>query len=309
MPGLSHADATALRATPGATVVLFITDRCPLECSHCSVSSLGDSPSITDWPLFTAVVDGLCDVASLRAVAITGGEPFAERRGLTYAVEALHAAGKQVVVFTGGYWARHPAPAWITRILCLTSTVYLSLDSFHAAALSGRRPGDAVRAITSAGCRLVLQVLDEPGAVEAARALSPDADLSVIQPVRHGRGATVFGAPPPRRPAEFGRCTLVNSPTFRYDGTVSACCNEAVIMGRGPAGLRRRVAGRADVAMALAAFRHDPALRVIGRYGPAGVEPVVAGPVRSVCESCWALQDAVAGDPAALALATVLGGE
>jgi hypothetical protein len=307
MRGLNHARAEELRRTPGATVVLFLTDRCPLRCAHCSVASRPDSPTIRDWPVFTEVVAGICDLEQVRAVAVTGGEPFAERRGLLHAVRRLHAAGKAVVLFTSGHWAGRRRTPWTDEVLRLTSTVYLSVDSFHAA-VSKRSASAAVAAVEAAGCNLVLQVLDEPGAVDGARALSATAEVTVVPPLATGRGATLFPPPAPRPADSFGRCRLVGSPTLRYDGVVSACCNEAVITGAGPDGLRRRVTHRDEVAPALAALRDDPVLRLVGAYGPTALEPVAPGPFRGVCGSCWAAHDRVATDPRARALVTLLGG-
>ena len=48
-----------LRSEPGRAALLFITDRCPVGCLHCSVDSKPNSPKITDRPLFESVIDGL----------------------------------------------------------------------------------------------------------------------------------------------------------------------------------------------------------------------------------------------------------
>ncbi|MBV1850642.1 radical SAM protein [Catellatospora tritici] len=311
MRRLTMAQAEELRRVPGASLAFFLTDRCPVGCGHCSVSATVDGPTIRDWELFTQVVAGVASLPGLRAVAITGGEPFVERRGLIHAVGSLAAAGKAVVLFTSGYWARPPVPAWIRQVLELTSTVYLSTDSYHVDGPAGAgrdRLATAVRTVLDAGCHLVLQVLDEPGARDAAKALCPTADVSVIAPLPVGRGADLF-APAPLRPlSDFGRCHLLNSPTVRYDGRVSACCNEGVIVGAGPPGLRRQVATADDVAAALAEFRADPALRLLGRHGPNALSTIVDGPARTICQACWAGVERIAADPKALAVATLLAG-
>jgi hypothetical protein len=178
------------------------------------------------------------------------------------------------------------------------------------------------------GCRLVLQVLDEPGARHAAQELCPTADISVIRALPVGRGRDVFtlrsaqtarparpGQPaiparpalPARPAAEIGRCLLLSSPTVRYDGWVSACCNEAVITGAGPAALRRRVSTVDEVGAALASFRADPLLRLVGRFGPVALQPVAEGPFQSVCQACWAAHDRVSADPKAQVIVGLLG--
>jgi hypothetical protein len=305
MRGLTVAEADELRRTPGATVVLFLTDRCPVRCAHCSVSSMVDSPTITDRALFAELVAGIAALPGLRAVAITGGEPFVERRGLVHAVSGLADTGIAVVLFTSGFWGRPVTPPWIHAVLERTSTVYLSFDSHHAPRTRDRMTA-AVAAIGAAGCHLVLQVLDEPGGVEQARALSPTAEIRVIPALPLGRGARVFARGPARPLADLGRCALLNSPTIRYDGRVTACCHEAVIMGAGPAGLRRQVTGAADVGAALASLRQNPVLRLMGRFGPAALSTIVDGKYDSPCGPCWAAHERVEVDPVARLGASVL---
>ncbi|HZN16633.1 MAG TPA: hypothetical protein VFB84_00285 [Micromonosporaceae bacterium] len=320
MTALTLAEINRLRATPGATVVLFLTDRCPVGCAHCSVSATATSPTIRDWPLFTEVVRGVCGLTAVQAVAVTGGEPFAARRGLCYAVDELRAAGKAIVVFTSGYWATGSVPEWTGRVLASTATVFLSTDSFHARALAARRPlsgaapelprhiRNAAAAITAAGCHLVVQVLNEPGLAEAVRTHLPDAEVSVVGALATGRGADAF-APGPRRPAaQLGRCTLLNSPTIRYDGTVTACCNESVITGSGPAALRRRVTRADEVAGALASLRAEPVAAVMARFGPPALPTLAVGSYHSICEACWQGHADAAADKRVHAYATVLGG-
>ena len=82
---LTHAEVERCRRKPGESVLLFITDRCPVGCAHCSVDSRSDSPTISNFDLFAQLLDGICEQTDLQVVGISGGEPFAERRGLTLA--------------------------------------------------------------------------------------------------------------------------------------------------------------------------------------------------------------------------------
>jgi hypothetical protein len=302
---LTLAEIEELRRTPGASLVLFLTDRCPVGCGHCSVASTVDSPTITDWRLFHEIVAGIAALPDLRAVAVTGGEPFTQRRGLEYAVSRIADADKAIVLFTSGYWARSTTPAWIRSVLGRVSTVYLSTDSHHAPRVGDRLPA-AAAAVTEAGCQLVLQVIDEPGAIESARNLSPTAEISLIPPLGVGRGATLFARPPRRPVTAFGRCSLLNSPTVRYDGRITACCNEAVIMGAGPTGLHRRVTGAHEVAAALSSLRREPVLRLIHRFGPTALTSIVDGQFDSPCGPCWAAIERAQNNRVEHAIASVL---
>src|SRR2546421_2554616 len=102
MRRLSFADVEFARRTRGRSVLLFITDRCPVGCAHCSVDSRADSPSIADFALFGQIVDAICARPEVRVVGISGGEPFVERRGLTLAARKLFQASKDIVLYTSG---------------------------------------------------------------------------------------------------------------------------------------------------------------------------------------------------------------
>ena len=319
------AETERMRAEPGRTVLLYITDQCPVGCAHCSVDSKPDSPRVSDWPLFEQVVAGIAQLPRAESVAISGGEPFVERKALPYAVNAFADAGKAVVVFTSGHWAPpgdRPAAAWITKVLRRISTVFLSTDAFHQGMVDQERFTAAVGAVAEAGCRVVIQALDTGTGVEPARqalekVFGPQwaeyADLKPITPLRSGRGADVFALRQMHAADRFSvPCTLLGSPTIRYDGVAIPCCNEPVTIGQGPDGLRRRIRGAADVGAALGEFDRDPLLRLVSTTGPAGIAAL--GPFRelnegrfeNICGACWKSFDIAATDPAAGRLVNAL---
>lgn len=298
------------RFTPGMSVLLFITDRCPVGCAHCSVDSRRDSPTITDYALFGRLVDGICADEALGLVGISGGEPFIERRGLTLAMRRLAAANKNIALYTSGVWARRgEQPAWIREILPLASCVMLSTDAFHAENIDTERFAAAARAIKAAGVPVIVQVLNRPAEVHEAKSLltaafgdgwAEFADLSYIEPLSYGRGETVFARPPAQPAAGVGACSLLAAPVVRYDGTMTVCCNEPLIMGRGPDRLRKSVRTGKALAAALDAARSDA---LLGAIATAGAGAVTAHPdyahlatakVHGICDLCWRLQDATA---------------
>ena len=329
---LTLAQITSLRRTPGASVLLYLTDRCPVGCGHCSVSALAGGPTVTDLPLLASLVSGLAARPGLRVVAVSGGEPFAERRGLTLAVHGLVGAGKAVVAFTSGFWAGPgQVPAWIGRVLAEVSTVFLGVDDHHADRLGPDRLRWAVEAVADAGCRLVLQVIDRPGQQEQARRLLYDvlgagwrerAEILPTELLPWGRAARLFAAPAGRPVTAFGPCLPACAPTVRYDGTVTGCCNEQVITGGGPAALRRSAVGAtgdgsgsgsgAGLTAVLDGSAGAPLLRVRAGTGPGalsglpGFEKLSAGRYPGVCDGCWAAHDAVATDPRAAAVVGML---
>ena len=71
---LTLADIDAIRAQRQRSALLYLTDRCPVGCAHCSVGSRRDGPGISDFGLFTEIVDGLAASPALAVVGLSGNE-------------------------------------------------------------------------------------------------------------------------------------------------------------------------------------------------------------------------------------------
>lgn len=300
---MTHSDIEQIRRTRRRSVLLFITDRCPVGCQHCSVDSRLDSRTISDFRLFGEILDWLCAKSEIEVVGISGGEPFIERRGLMIASHRLAEAGKRQVVYTSGVWAAATTTArWISDVLGRCSCVYLSTDAFHARTVADDSFLRAVHAIAAAGTWMVVQVLDHERMVDRAERLLRDAfgesaadfaELNVIVPLTNGRGANVFTRSVRLPGHAFGACSLVASPMVRYDGLVTGCCNESVIMNLGPSRLRQRVGSIEELEHAVEGFHADPMLRAIGEAGLGAltVHPRFADlaeeQLTSNCQLCW----------------------
>jgi organic radical activating enzyme len=278
MRRLSAAEVEHARRIPGNSALLFLTDRCPVGCAHCSVDSRRDSPRITDFGLLDELIAGLVSMRQTNVVGISGGEPFIERRGLTAATHTLAGAGKQLVIYTSGMWAAHAdVPRWIADVLAPASCVYLSTDAYHAAHIDDATFVRAARAIQAAGPWIVTQVAGSAAHARQAEHLLATAlgtawqDHAEVRHVPLLHAGRAEGAVPPdhagQHAADFGTCRLAAAPVIRYDGWVSACCNETVIMRGGPARLRRRVSTAVELTAALTEFAGDRYLRAIGTAG------------------------------------------
>jgi hypothetical protein len=321
MRRLNFTEIDQLRAQYGKTVLLFLTDRCPVGCTHCSVDSRPDSPMVTDYALFEEILAGIAESA-VPLVGISGGEPFVERRALPLAVRRFRDAGKDVVVYTSGYWAAGRCQPWIADVLKMTGTVFLSTDSFHQGRVSMDRFRRAAGYLADAGCRIVSQVLDQPESLAFVRAVFTDmygadwprhADLVPTRLLSAGRGRDVFQITRRHPLAHFRPCDVAGAPTIRYDGVMSGCCNESVIMGEGPENLRRRVRTRAELRAALESFRRAPLLGAVATLPLIeiarlpGLGALSDRPYESICHACWRAHDMVDRDPRAAAILAGLG--
>ncbi len=322
---LRATEIARLRSLPGHAAGLFITDRCPVGCAHCSVDSRADSPRIRDFELLKSLVDGLALDAMLEVVAITGGEPLVERKGVELSTSTLRNAGKRLVLFTSGVWAGSKIPSWISAVLHRIDTVFLSTDQYHETGVGRHKFIAAARAIAQAGCWIVVQTINRERDVNRAEELLlaafegkylDCAEIVVSKPLSYGRGDGLFAAQEGVPGHHFGACGLLGSPLVRYDGRVTACCNERVIMGHGSSRLARKCESSSDLRDAFDYFKADPLLNVIGNLGfPALlVHPKFSdlGPVNfpDICQICRMANNRVTAagnvkDPLLMAIAAV----
>jgi hypothetical protein len=318
---LTLADIDAIRTQRLRSALLYLTDRCPVGCAHCSVSSLPRGARPADAGLLAGLVDGICASADITLVGISGGEPFTERRALQEVTGKLSAAGKRLVLYTSGNWGRDDgtAPPWTRAVLTRATTVVLSTDRYHAARIPSARYVAALTAAAAAGSWIAVQAVGE--AASAMRLLTSAfgtnwrerAEIRVTTLLNRGRGTSLPAtgeATAAKRPGrDYGPCRLASAPVIRHDGRITACCDENVVTGHGPAHLHATAATAADLTRHLAALGDDPYLAIIGAAGPGALtrlpryREIGDSYHDDICSACWALLRAGASqDPAVHAL-------
>jgi hypothetical protein len=315
-------DIDAIRAQRQRAALLYLTDRCPVGCAHCSVSALPRGARPADAGLLERLVDGICAAASISLVGISGGEPFTERRALQEATGRLSAAGKRLVLYTSGNWGRDDgtAPPWTREVLIRAATVVLSTDPYHAARVPSARYVAALTAAAAAGSWVAVQAIGP--AAPAERLLTSAfgtcwrerAEIRVTPLLRRGRATSSMPAPgvaaAAMRPGrDYGPCRLASAPVIRHDGRLTACCDENVVTGHGPAHLHATARTAADLTRRLADLRNDPYLAAIAVAGPGELtrlpryRQIGDAHHDDICSACWALLHAGAGqDPAVHAI-------
>jgi hypothetical protein len=312
--------ADRIRSQPGRAVLLYLTDRCPVGCAHCSVSALPRGPR-PDLALVGRLTAGLCALERIRLVGISGGEPFTERRALEMATAMLAAAGKQLVLYTSGNWGRDDGtvPGWTREILTRASCVVLSTDAYHAARIPAPRYLAALRAAAAARTWIAVQVLGTPAQLaEAERLLAAalgaswrdQAEIRATELLPRGRAGRLGRG----TGYTAGPCLLARTPVVRYDGRITGCCNEDVVTGGGPAALHARADGAGELRAALDALAGDPFLAAVAAAGPGALIQLpryreLAGQAHpDICSACWALLGRGADrDPAVRALGLLAG--
>ena len=306
---LHHEDIMAVRHQRGKSIMLFLTDRCPVECKHCSVSATKNGPTIQDYELFESLLDHALELPSLEVVGVSGGEPFVEKKGLQMVAAKVKAAQKKLVIYTSGVWAvNKKPPPWIQDVLSQCVTVYLSTDQFHAQVVTSTMFVNAARAIAATDAWIVVQTLEPEFAQDLlSKAFGTQADqfseIQRITPLANGRGAALFQWPYRVPGHVFGACELALSPTIRYDGTVTGCCNEEVIMGMGPGHLRKRISDGKELPVAVEEFFEDSLMKVIRGVGLGALtfhpqfKDLANERFSTNCDLCWKALSRISDKP------------
>jgi hypothetical protein len=318
---LTLADIDAIRVQRLRSALLYLTDRCPVGCAHCSVSALPRGARPADAELLESLVDGICASASITLVGISGGEPFTERRALQEVTSRLSAAGKRLVLYTSGNWGRDDgtAPPWTRAVLTRAATVVLSTDRYHADRIPPARYVAAVTAAAAAGSWIAVQTTGPAASAERlltsafGNSWRDRAEIRVTTLLSRGRATSLpapGGATTAGRPGrDYGPCRLASAPVIRHDGRLTACCDENVVTGHGPAHLHATARTAAGLARHLAAFRDDPYLAIIAAAGPGALtrlpryREIGDSYHDDICSACWALLRGGANqDPAVRAI-------
>jgi hypothetical protein len=307
--GLRFSEVERLRNTPSTSLLLFLTDRCPVECAHCSVESLRNSPSISDYEKFRSLMADIASISDLRMVGISGGEPFAERKGLQMAVEMLREANLNIVLYTSGYWAKKGTPAWVEEILAQVGTVFISPDAYHTARLGFDTLVRAMHAVVDSGASVILQLVQDANSESYIQDLltqlepgQPRPEINLVPLLPYGRSSLRVSTL--KGPAELAPCRALDSPVVRYDGKAIACCNEGIIMGRGPKRLNTPfIPGSEQLAQTIQSYKSDAWLGAISSAGPSVISglPQIHPHLnekgyRDTCDFCWQMQTSLSDE-------------
>lgn len=313
---LKYVDIEECRKTPNKSLLLFLTDKCPVGCRHCSVNSREFGPSISNRRQFELIVEEICNLKQLECVGISGGEPFVEKWGLLKAMDRLYAAKKNIVIYTSGVWAKNQdVPKWINDVLEKASSIILSTDIYHQEKIPEAQLINCLRAFADAHIWTIIQILNDEIVIEGVKDIllkvfgknwKKHAELNLIYPLQYGRGKKVFSSLNYQYSIDhFGFCNLLYSPTIRYDGVVSACCNEAVLMGYGSERLRGKLTDNGNLESILNEFASDEINQMLCKLP---IKDILSFPhfaelqfgdkkFNSICEICWIIQDYVKEHP------------
>jgi organic radical activating enzyme len=269
----------ALRPVPAAGVFLALTRRCPLSCAHCSTSSMLTSEEHAAG-IFLSFAASFTEREHPAIVWLTGGEPLLRPELVLAVVAAAHAAGSQVALITGLYFARRDGriPPHLLRVLLAVDHVVASQDKFHEAQVPREAAFATVAALREAGQELSFQVVGTGQAdpylaviTEQIRREFADQVPALVAPLGSvGRASGWSGGGAQHRDEQPVAlpCTVAAWPVVTFDGTIVACCQQRVVDGPAPAHLRLGRAPGDGWPQIARAVRERAALRAIRTFGP-----------------------------------------
>jgi hypothetical protein len=238
-------------------------------------------------------------------VALTGGEPLLRPAVVEEVAQRCHAVGTRVHVLTGMFFARGSrVPGRIREALLSVDHVAASLDRFHEAEVPRAAVFRVFAELVAQGQDVSLQVVGLDGQDPYVERLVQDVRrefrdrvpvlVSAVRPEGRARawmpadGVPAHEAEPEPRP-----CTMAAWPVVCSDGRITACCNQKVVDGRGPAHLSLGHAATLGWPEIAARCRRDVVLRAIRSLGPPALSRLAGTRAcGGYCQTCHALADA-----------------
>jgi pyruvate-formate lyase-activating enzyme len=292
----------ALRAVPAAALCLGLTQRCPLNCRHCSTNSTLGSADLSEAP-FRRIVSTFTEDSHPELVVLSGGEALLKADLVRWIGETSRRVGTSTQVMSGMYFARErKIPPAVRRAIDAVDHLSASIDIFHEEEVSRSAVLRVLREFADEGKELSIHLVglndEDPYLAEAIEDIRERLGDRVPIAVNHvgplGRATEWLDAAGPPLPWHPGPepCMLASWPLVRYDGAVLACCKQAVIdMPVVPSHLLLGHAGVDSWETIKSRTLSRDLLRAIRIVGPRSVRPEPAGSACGYCDTCYRLSD------------------
>ncbi|WP_354119830.1 radical SAM/SPASM domain-containing protein [Bradyrhizobium sp. LA6.12] len=299
-------DFRAARVTP-TNLVLNVTLKCPLKCSHCCFSSdmfHGGHLSAAD---VHRCIQQAAQIPSMEIIHFVGGDPMLHADIVADAVALAASLGLRAGITTSAFWAKSPARATAAvrqlRAAGLTEMT-LSYDDPHAEFVPLNFIANAVAAARECGLLLRIAVVVEAGSKITAASLRADLGLqdepgiNIYETVANstGRGegtdedtqaGRVRHASAYRGPCE----SVLHTVTVDHEGGIRPCCGvlphyDSLKVGH---------IAKEGIEAAMQAAADDPLYRWIRLEGPVAILAAVTAadpvPMRvedfdGICTAC-----------------------
>lgn len=274
----------ALRPVPAGGLLAVVTARCPLHCAHCSSDSTVSGPEPDAAALLRFV--GSFAPAPPKVLLLTGGEPLLRPETVASLAAAARTAGTRTAVLTGAFFARDDrVPARIMAAIRALDHFSVSIDAFHEREIPRAEVFLLLRRVLDAGVHASIHAVgrtaDDPylaDLIADVHAAFGDTVPMLVNTVRSVGRAAGWNTAQPAAPGPGAHpCPMAAWPVVTQDGTVTACCNQAVVDRRPvPAHLALGHIAFDDWASVRDRVLASPVLRTLRVAGPDYLRPGLA---------------------------------
>jgi pyruvate-formate lyase-activating enzyme len=266
------------RTQPAAGLHMALTRRCPLSCAHCSTNSMLSSEE-HGGDMFLRFVETFTADDRPHALLLTGGEPLLRPQLVIGLAERAHAVGSRIHLMSGMFFARRPkVPVPIQRAIAAVDHLTASLDIFHEQQVSRADVFRVIRELVDEGKTVSFQITglnaDDPYLEEVTEDIrrtfhdQVPAMVRYVDPVGRAKTWLTKSQEPVASEIVPMPCTGAAWPVVAFDGTVVACCNQAVVDGPVPPHLRLGHIVEDDWQTVRARSLESPMIRAIRAFGP-----------------------------------------
>jgi pyruvate-formate lyase-activating enzyme len=299
------------RQVAAAGIFVMLTRRCPLGCRHCSTNSGNDSEE-HDSATFLRFTRSFREDCHPDYLLLTGGEPLTRPRLVSSLARSARAAGTRSYLLTGMFFARNGTiPGPVHRAIADVDHVAVSIDGFHQEFVPRDQVFRAMHLMAAEGVDLSVQLTgwseDDAGLAENVTAVRTEFGdrvpvlVGLVKPYGRARmlAEPVSGGPGLGESALGGPCSFAGWPVVGPDGTISACCNQAVVDGLAvpgggrPGHLELGHAARDDWSVVRHRCLTTPLLRAVRALGPDATARLAGSGQGDgeYCQACWRLSD------------------
>lgn len=224
------------------TLSISITNECPLQCKHCIVDANsrkhGFVPEVI--PSFMNRLKTYKNLANLKSISVTGGEPFCKKQILKSFSDFCHETNLRLNVITSAYWARdiNATELELNRYPNIDH-VTLSTDDYHLEHVPFSNIANAIKCCKNMQIGVSLKITGHtqetlshhPQLSALLDLVDVRTDIIYQNTIPLGRAARIAGIN--RKITRTIPCMVcvANAPLIREDGDVLPCCSYFVTQG------------------------------------------------------------------------------
>jgi hypothetical protein len=259
---------------------IYLTNKCNIECRHCCVNSGPAQSSHLAIDQLLPQIAGAVKAGIVKAVHISGGEPFLYQNDLRRIAEVGRLERIPVAVNTNAFWAiRAEAAQRLLESLPGVTQLIISADDYHEEHLSMDCVVNGVIAGLMAGLVVHISICTPQGKrTELIDRLEERLGRAVLDRIgvfvnAVGPGGRADSLPEancqtakPTLPK--GLCRLLNRPVVLENGSVLACCNTTVAKACAESNLNLGNVSSEPLVTILNRAKSDYLIQAIRVFGP-----------------------------------------